>query len=402
VSYTRQDMKNVQDCFSQKASVGREERSSTPEKIAAAVEAVVEAVFQYEVIKIAIDMHDKLWVMSRQLDNATPQPPQNFSPEKALEFIAKQVKLARRVVCCYEAGCFGYGPQRRIAAMGAECLVIAPQDWDERKKKVRTDKSDTLAMVQRLDRYVAGNRKALAVVRVPSLEEEVRRSRVRERQQLLGDRNRWANIGKSLLMQYGLPASWSWWKPGRWEQVRKNVKDGMGEHAEALLKMLEDYREVLTAVSEKLHALTVEQQKKQKERQARARMVRLRGIGELSMAVIESEIIDWHRFSNRRQVASYTGLCPGVSGTGGQFTGLSVNKCGNRRLRGMLVELAWLLPRYQPGYVPLQRWKAVLSAGHRSGKKKAIVALARCLAVDLWRIHTGRTTPEKLGLKLAA
>jgi transposase len=391
-------MKNVQDSFSPKASVGREERSSTPEKIATAVEAV----FEYEVIKIAIDMHDKLWVMSRQLDNATPQPPQKFTPEKGLEFIARQVKLARRVVCCYEAGCFGYGSQRRIAAMGAECLVIAPQDWDERKKKVRTDKTDTMAMVQRLDRYVAGNRKALAVVRVPSLEEEVRRSRVRERRQMQSDRNRWANIGKSLLMQYGLPASWSWWKFDRWENVRKNVKEAMGEHAEVLLDMLGDYREMLTAASEKLHALTVEQQKKQKERRARAGAVRLRGIGELSMAVIESEIIDWRRFSNRRQVASYTGLCPGVSGTGGQFTNLSVNKCGNRRLRSMLVELAWLLPRYQPGYLPLQRWKAVLSAGYRSGKKKAIVALARCLAVDLWRIHTGRATPEKLGLKLAA
>jgi transposase len=390
-------MKKVQPSSSRKTSVGREERSSTAKKIVAAVKAA----FQYEVIKIAIDMHAKLWVASRQLDNATPQPPQKFTPQQCLEFIAKQVKLARRVVCCYEAGCFGYGPQRQITALGAECLVIAPQDWDERKKKVHTDKTDTMAMVQRLDRYVAGNRKALAVVRVPSLAEEVWRSRVRQRRQLLSDRNRWANTGKSLLMEYNLFASWSWWKPDRWEQTRKNVQT-MGEQAAMLLAILEDHREMLTKASEKLAALTVELESKQKERSARARAVRLRGMGERSMAVIEAEIADWKRFTNRRQVASYTGLCPGVSGTGGQFIGLSVNKCGNRRLRSMLVELAWLLPRYQPGYLPLARWKAVLSAGPRSAKKKAIVALARRLAVDLWRIHTGRTTPQKLGLKLAA
>jgi transposase len=356
---------------------------------------------QYEVIKIAIDVHSKLWVASRQLDNATPQPPQKFTPEQCMEFIAKQVKLGKRVICCYEAGCFGYGPQRRIAALGAECLVIAPQNWDDRNKNVRTDKTDTMAMVLHLDRYVAGNTKALAVVRVPSLAEEAARSRVRERRQFLSDRNRCANRGKSLLCQYSLPASWSWWRAQHWESTQEVVRQRMGEQAEELLNILGDHRDILLAVEEKLHALTVEQSRKQKQRRARSKAVRLRGIGELSMSVIESEIMDWNRFGNRRQVASYTGLCPGVSGTGGKFTDLSVNKCGNRRLRSILVELAWLLPRYQPGYLPLLRWKEVLGNGNRSAKKRAIVALARRLAVDLWRIHTGKTTPRKLGLTLA-
>jgi transposase len=391
-------MQQTISSHSRKTSVGREERSSTAAKIVDAVEGV----FQYEVIKLAIDMHATLWVVSRQLDNATPQPPQKFSPSKCLEFIAKQVKLARRVACCYEAGCFGYVPQRQIEALGAQCLVIAPQNWDPRNKNVQTDKTDSAEMLQHLDRYVAGNGKALAVVRTPSLAEEVRRSRVRQRRQFLSDRNRWANIGKSLLAYYGLPASWSWWKPLCWAGTQKSVRERMGEYAQEVLKMLEDCRDTLMALLQKLEALTVEQQKKQKERSARAKTVRLRGIGELSMAIIESEIADWNRFSNRRQISSYTGLCPGVSGTGGNFVNLSVNKCGNQRLRSVLVELAWLLPRYQPGYVPLLRWKAALSASYRSGKKKAIVALARRLAVDLWRIHTGRTTPEKLGLKLAA
>jgi transposase len=267
---------------------------------------------------------------------------------------------------------------------------------------VRTDNTDTMAMIQRLDRYVAGNLKALAVVRVPSLAEEVARSRVRQREQFLKDRNRFANRGKSVLMEYGLPASWSWWKPAKWELAQKHVRERMGEHAPTLLAILQDCRQTLMVVSEKLEALTVEQQKNQKARSQRAQAKRVRGIGELSMARIEAEIGDWNRFGNRRQVASYTGLCPGVSGTGGKFTNLSVNKCGNRRLRSVLVELAWLLPKYQAGYLPLLQWKAVLSGTNRPAKKKAIVALARRLAVDLWRIGTGRTTPEKLGLRLAA
>src|SRR5207244_11876837 len=82
---------------------------------------------QCELIKIAIDVHGKTWVASRQLENATPQPPQVLSPAQCLKFIEKQVKLARRVVCCYEAGCFGFGPYRQIKALGADGLVIGPK-----------------------------------------------------------------------------------------------------------------------------------------------------------------------------------------------------------------------------------------------------------------------------------
>jgi transposase len=358
---------------------------------------------QCELIKIAIDVHGKTWVASRQLENATPQPPQVLSPAQCLTFIAKQLKLARRVVCCYEAGCFGFAPYRQIKALGADCLVIAPKNWDQRKKNVRTDRTDTIAMVLDLDRYEAGNRKALAVVRVPELAEEVHRSRVRQRKQFQGDRNRHANRGKSLLLYYGLPAKWSWWKPPYWEQTRKAVQSQMPEQADQILQMLSEYQELAMAATQKLAELTAEQQKKQKERAAQKSDVkRICGIGELSMAAIEAEIIDWNRFANRRQVASYTGLCPGVSGTGGHFTGLSINRCGNRRLRSTLVELVWLLPRYQSEYLPLQRWKKVLEGTNRSAKKKAAIALARRLAVDLWRLNTGRTTAEKLGLKVAA
>ena len=72
----------------------------------------------------------------------------------------------------YEAGAFGYYLHRKLEEMGVNNLVVQPQDWDERGKGVKTDKIDALALCQRLDRYVRGNRKAFGVVRVPSEEEE--------------------------------------------------------------------------------------------------------------------------------------------------------------------------------------------------------------------------------------
>jgi transposase len=83
---------------------------------------------------------------------------------------------------------------------------------------------------------------------------------------------------------------------------------------------------------------------------------------------------------------------------------LSIDKHGNPRVRALLTEIAWLLPRYQPEYVRLKRWAWVFDPQKKASgamKKKAVVALARQLAVDLWRIRTGRVKAEQLGLKLA-
>jgi transposase len=112
---------------------------------------------------------------------------------------------------------------------------------------------------------------------------------------------------------------------------------------------------------------------------------------------------DWHRFGNRRAVASYTGLCPGEDSSGDSQRSLSIDKHGNPRVRTVLVELAWMLPRYQPTYRRLDRWKWVFEKKtSKTMRKKAVVALARQLAVDLWRIKTGRATAAEMGLKLVA
>jgi hypothetical protein len=65
------------------------------------------------------------------------------------------------------------------------------------------------------------------------------------------------------------------------------------------------------------------------------------------------------------------------------------------------VETAWRLVRFQPNYKPVVKWRAILSKGALAtgaARKKAIVAVARQLAVDLWRIRTGRVRAETLGL----
>ncbi len=84
-----------------------------------------------------------------------------------------------------------------------------------------------------------------------------------------------------------------------------------------------------------------------------------------------------------------------------------MTKHGNPRLRAALVETAWRLVRFQPTYKPVVKWRKILAKGGASrtgvlatgaARKKAIVAVARQLAVDLWRLRTGQLQPADLGL----
>ena len=80
----------------------------------------------------------------------------------------KQIAQGCQVITCYEAGPFGYTLHQQLTALGATNHVIRPRNWDEQHKRVKTDRTDALAMLNALDRFVAGNPRALALVRVPS------------------------------------------------------------------------------------------------------------------------------------------------------------------------------------------------------------------------------------------
>src|SRR6202008_2569853 len=128
------------------------------------------------------------------------------------------------------------------------------------------------------------------------------------------------------------------------------------------------------------------------------------GLGKLTSVMLTREIWNWHRFNNRRAISSYTGLCPGERTSGSKRVPGSVTKRGNPRLRAALVECAWRMVRFQPNYPPVKKRLTILAKGARATgaqRKKAIVAVARHLAVDLWRIHTGRSSAAQLGLNSA-
>ena len=116
-----------------------------------------------EVIKLGIDIHKTEYVVIRQIDNQAAQSPQSFSPDEFIVWVQRQRLLAKRVVSCYEAGCFGFVLHRKLAEVGVDNFVVRPRNWDEYGSSVKTDARDARELCGHLNRYLAGNERALCV-----------------------------------------------------------------------------------------------------------------------------------------------------------------------------------------------------------------------------------------------
>ena len=340
-------------------------------------------------ILLGIDAHQNSYQVGRKIDAGGIQPVQSFRHDELLVFAYKQLQLAEKVYAVYEAGPLGYGLYRELKDLGVEALVCAPECLEAGSKR-KHNKIDASKLTGRLYNLLNGDRYALRIVRVPNPEQEQRRARSRQYDQLVRIRKVLGAQGRSLMLSQGYGSKGSWWRPTSFGQLQSVLPDWLvGELAlwrANLLLLDQQIAELKTELGQSLQG------------------PRPKGAGALSLAQADREIFDWDRFKNRHQVGCFGGLCPSEHSTGDpskQRLG-SITKVGHPRIRVLLVEMAWRLVKFQPDYGPIQKWYPALTGTNKALKKKAIVAVARRLFIDLWRIRTGRSTAEQLGLVLSA
>src|SRR6266480_2045582 len=171
-------------------------------------------------IKLGIDVHQDYYVVVKQEGGTNPKPAQRFRKEAFLQWVAKLSKSGSKVHAVYEACGFGFSLQRQLTALGIGCYVVCPQKLDERNRRVKTDGLDAKALCLKLDRFVEGNREALALVRVPTEEEEQLRAIHRQREQLVKTRKVLEAQGRSLMVNHGIEPVSNWWKPRTFAQLQ--------------------------------------------------------------------------------------------------------------------------------------------------------------------------------------
>jgi transposase len=337
------------------------------------------------IIKLGLDVHARQITVCRQIGDRTPQPAQSFSKERLLVWVKQQVAAGAVVHSCYEAGVMGYTLHRELTALGVRNVVTAPVKLAGPKRQ-KTDALDARVLVDRLDRWLRGNRDAFSVVRVPTPEQEQLRAQARLRDHLGRMRRMAEGRGRCLLMAQGFTVEKYWWRKAKWDLLAPTLPEWLRVLVTTWQETAVEFDRRERAVRAQLEAAAPKELPK--------------GVGALTWVILAREILDWSRFHNRRQVASYTGLCPGVHTSDGKGHEGGINRCGNRAIRTALVELVWRLARWQPQYKPVRALidKAALSPRRR---RKHAAAAARRLAIDLWRLATHQTTPEKLGLTAA-
>lgn len=119
-------------------------------------------------IKIGLDVHAYLYVAVVQYDHLLPKPARRFLPREFLPWVEGLRRCGHTVQVVYEACGFGFGLYRALQHIGVHCYVIAPRKLDEQHTGVKTDPRDAATLCQRLSRYIEGNTRELAVIRVPT------------------------------------------------------------------------------------------------------------------------------------------------------------------------------------------------------------------------------------------
>lgn len=307
-----------------------------------------------------------------------------------------------RVVVAYEAGQEGFWLVRALRARGIEAEVIDPVSLqvDRRARRAKTDRLDAEALVLALWRWMGGDDRALRMVRVPSAADEDNREWQRERDRLMGEQRGCVDRIRKKLRTQGI-----WIALDRGE--RQQLRDGRLRRfdGQPLAPVLQAALVIELDRAEAAQAKLKEWERKQAELSPPAvgridQLIQLRGIGPVSARQL-ALLLFWRTFGNRREVGACTGLVgvPYDSGEKRQDQGIS--KAGDPKLRSVLVELAWMWLRHQPDSA-IAQWfvKRTQGAGKR-GRRIMIVALARRLAIALWRYLAHGELPQGARLKPA-
>jgi transposase len=363
---------------------------------------------------VAFELSRKKWKLGFG-DGKTAQIREVSVEAGDLEAIRNEITKAKRrfgltesaqVRSCYEAGREGFWLHRALEQMGIDNTVVDASsiEVNRRHRRAKTDRMDVKKLVRQRIRYHRGEGDVWSVIRVPSPQAEANRQQHRGLEVLKEERKQHRVRIQSLLFTQGSDV-----KVGaKFFEKLERLRCWNGEPIPAEMKqrIVDEYHR-LQLVEAQIREVkkTQAEQVRAKQKTIAAEKVRrlqqLVGIGMGSSWIFVMELFSWRQFQNRRQVAGAVGLTPTPYSSGDSEREQGISRSGNRRIRKLLIEIAWAWLRLQPDS-KLSRWykQRFAKAGKRM-RRIGIVAVARRLVIDLWRWVEFGVVPEGARLKTA-
>jgi len=274
-----------------------------------------------------------------------------------------------------EAGGSSPWVARLVESCGHEVLVCNPRNVRViAESTLKTDERDaeTLARLARLDEGVLGS------VRPRSEEAQQLRNELKVRGALVETRTKLINTTRGILraMGYVVHGGSSRKFTGRVRQME--LPDELARTVMPLLSQIDSVSEEIGRCEEKL-------QERVKEMPEVRLLEEIPGVGPIVALYFVASVDDPDRYLSPRNVASFFGLRPVMRSSGKRSYYGRITRHGDPEMRRLLIQAAHALMRSNTR-CRLQDWARDLEA--RKGKAKAMVALARKLAVlmvRLWR-----------------
>lgn len=310
-----------------------------------------------------------------------------------------------KMVSCYEAGRDGFWIHRSLTADGIENYVLdsASIEVSRRRKKVKTDRVDVVALLRLLMRYINGEKEAMHAIRIPTVEAEDQRRLNRERDRLIKERGAHSARIKSLLIVHGIRLEKMSDLPLLLPTAKAAVI-GYDLPADLKSELEREYvrYELTDKQIKKLEKLQIERTEAEGVPATRniQHLRSLKGVGWQSSWILNMEFFNWREFKNAKQVGACAGLTPTPYDSGDSTREQGISKAGNKRIRKLMVELSWLWLRYQPGSKLSLWFQKRFGSGGKRMRRIGIVALARKLLIALWRYLETGVIPEGAILKV--
>ena len=286
-----------------------------------------------------------------------------------------------------ETGTHSPWVSRQLTEMGHEVIVAHARNvrliGESSRKDDRLD-ARTLARLARIDPGLLGP------VRHRSAQAQLHLTVIRARAALVSTRTALVNAARGLTKSYG-------------ERLRKCGTEQMNrDSAQGLSPQLREALDPLLGEIESLNQRIAEYDRRieQIAMQARpevARLKQVKGVGTLIALTYVLTLDDPRRFRRSRDAGCFLGLRPGRRNSGQSEPQLHISKEGDRYLRTLMVQGAHYILGPFGQDSDLRRWGLKLAErGGKNAKKRAVVAVARKLAVLLHKLWVSGEAYEPL------
>ena len=375
------------------------------------------ALDQHTTLIAAIELSLASWLVGGIVPGLSREPLKKLVPDQEAllkllhrwrdEAIEAGHKI-KRIVVAFEAGRDGFWLARWLRARGIEAYVIHPTSIpvSREQRRAKTDRLDIGLLKRAFVGWLRGEAKHCTMAAIPTLEEEDAKRPNREHEHLVGRRTSVINRMKAALVRLGIRGFNPKLRkaPERLETLR--TPEGCPIPPKTLAELQREMAQLrfINEQIKRIEKARLEQLEQAPQEGSNAMVLQLKritGVGLETADMLVNEVLS-RNLRDRRAVARYAGLTgsPDESGRKRREKGLA--KAGNARVRRGMIQLAWRFLMFQKDSALAQWYKARTEGAKGVRKTTMIVALARKLLIELWRLVTTGKIPEGVMLRQAA